>query len=349
MNEVPEKNPLESDNSGASQGEDSSDREPHKSWQPDASPLLSTLAVFDNPFAAAAEEQLENEPAAIEPALFHAWSQPEILPQPRIPHLGHLGLLFLLAFAGLMGSGGLTQIGLHFHLFGISTVKQALTDIHYTLGSMAALYLLTLGLSAALFPLFWHKNLFAGLQWRASTALRLRARLLIAAFVCCLLAFIDGWLLPGPANTPIDQLFRTPSAAWMMFAFGITFAPFFEEMVFRGFLLPALCTAFDWIGERINSQPAPPLDENGHPQWSILSMAVASVVVSLPFALMHAEQTSWAIGPFLLLVCVSLILCWTRLSTRSLAASVVVHACYNFLLFSLMILGTSGFRHMDKM
>jgi hypothetical protein len=27
----------------------------------------------------------------------------------------------------------------------------------------------------------------------------------------------------------------------------------------------------------------------------------------------------------------------------------VVHACYNFLLFSIMLLGTSGFRHLEKM
>ena len=63
---------------------------------------------------------------------------------------------------------------------------------------------------------------------------------------------------------------------------------------------------------------------------------------------MHAEQTAWSLGPFLLLVAVSMVLCWARLSTRSLAASMLVHALYNFLLFSLMLYGTSGFRHMDK-
>jgi membrane protease YdiL (CAAX protease family) len=42
-------------------------------------------------------------------------------------------------------------------------------------------------------------------------------------------------------------------------------------------------------------------------------------------------------------------LCWARLATRSLAASVLVHASYNFLLFSLMLLGTSGFKHLDRM
>jgi hypothetical protein len=64
---------------------------------------------------------------------------------------------------------------------------------------------------------------------------------------------------------------------------------------------------------------------------------------------MHAEQTGYSLGPFILLVCVSLVLCWARLSTRSLAASVLVHASYNCLLFSFMLLGTSGFQHLDKM
>ena len=79
------------------------------------------------------------------------------------------------------------------------------------------------------------------------------------------------------------------------------------------------------------------------------AMVVASVICSIPFALMHGEQTAWSIGPFLLLVSISLVLCWIRLAVRSLAASVVVHSSYNLLLFSLMFLGTGGFRHLDKM
>ena len=53
--------------------------------------------------------------------------------------------------------------------------------------------------------------------------------------------------------------------------------------------------------------------------------------------------------PIFLLVGVSLSLCWVRLSTRSLAASTIVHASYNFLLFSLMFLETGGFKNLDKM
>jgi membrane protease YdiL (CAAX protease family) len=46
---------------------------------------------------------------------------------------------------------------------------------------------------------------------------------------------------------------------------------------------------------------------------------------------------------------VSLVLCGVRLFTRSLASSTLVHACYNFLIFSIMLVGTGGFRHLDKM
>jgi membrane protease YdiL (CAAX protease family) len=78
-------------------------------------------------------------------------------------------------------------------------------------------------------------------------------------------------------------------------------------------------------------------------------MAIASILVSVPFAAMHAEQQGYALGPFVLLICVSMVLCAVRLKTRSLAASVVVHSTYNFLLFAVMLIDTGGFKHLDKM
>jgi hypothetical protein len=214
---------------------------------------------------------------------------------------------------------------------------------------MIALYLLTFGCCLIVFPLVWHKGFFAGLQWNAAAALRLRWRLFAAAGLCFGLAMIDEVVLPGPPNAPIDKLFQTRLAAWLLFGFGVTLAPFFEEMFFRGFLLPALCTAWDWTIEKSTGKAPLPLDVNGHPQWSFFAMVIASILTSIPFAFMHAEQIAHAMGPLLLLFCISLILCAARLVTRSLAASVLVHASYNLLLFSLMLLGTGGFRHLEKM
>ncbi len=155
--------------------------------------------------------------------------------------------------------------------------------------------------------------------------------------------------MPGPSNAPIEKMISSPGAAWLMFAFGITIAPFFEEMFFRGFLLPALATAWDWIVEEAQHRQPRPLDANGHPQWSMPAMVAGSIATSIPFALLHFEQQGRSLGPFLLLIAISLILCAVRLQTRSLAASTLVHACYNFLIFSVELVVTGGFRHFDKM
>jgi len=310
------------------------------------------------PVSAEGVEDREPQPAPIdpdqlipaEPPFFQSWSLPEQPPPPpRIPHFGHLLILIGLLGFGLVCAGLLTRAALHAHLFGVSTANQAETDIHYTLGSIAVLYLVTFAASLFVFPLFWHRSFFAGVQWNAAIAHRRFWLLMTAACACFMLALIDQLVLPGPTNAPIDKLFQTSTEAWLLFAFGVTFAPFFEEIFFRGFLLPALCTAWDWAMERSTGRPPRPLDHTGQPQWSVFAMILGSILTSLPFAWMHAEQTAYSLGPFLLLVCVSLVLCWTRLATRSLAASVLVHASYNFLLFSLMLLGTGGFKHLDKM
>ena len=270
-------------------------------------------------------------------------------PPVRFPNFGDVGLVLVLLVFGWMGSGALLATALHFHLWGVSTVKQALNNIHYTLGSQAVWYLISFSGCLLLFPAIWHKGYFAGLEWNAAAAFRKRWLLFTAAGACFLLALADGLLLPGPPDTPIDQIFRLPGAAWLLFVFGITMAPFFEEMAFRGFLLPAFNTAIDWAAERLMHRQPPASGADGKTHWSIGAMVLGSVLTSIPFALMHAEQTGYSLGPFLLLICVSLVLCWVRLSTRSLAASTLVHSSYNLLLFSLMLLGTGGFKHLDKM
>ncbi len=358
-------------------------------------------------------------PAVAEPdrPLFQSFSAPEFHPPSRNPHLGDVAILAVFAFFGLLCASALIFSALHFHMFGVSTQQEATTEVHYALGSELVLYVFTFAASLLFFPLIWHRSLFGGMQWNGAIAFQLRRKLFFIAVLCWALALANLALLPGPKDAPIEKIFDTPGAAWLMFAFGVSIAPFFEEMVFRGFLLPAICTACDWTDESISSrfnlplsstfrsvcsilamttvsavtigtpialvyaiitrspvlflvilpiapavylglvtarQPQAellirPLTQNGNPQWSLQAMVIASIATSIPFAAMHAPQIGYSWGPLALLVGVSLVLCWARLSTRSLAASVFVHATYNFLLFSLMMLGTGGFRHLDKM
>ncbi|KAA6464561.1 CPBP family intramembrane metalloprotease [Acidobacteria bacterium AB60] len=275
-------------------------------------------------------------------------TRPVRLP-PRIPNMFDVSLLGLVLFFSWICSGAVFASALHLHLWGVKDAKQALNDIHYTLGTQVVWYFIAFAGCLAVFPALWHLHYFSALEWNARAAMRKRWQLITAAFACFVLAIADGILLPGPQDTPIDQVFRMPGAAWLLFGFGVTLAPFFEEMAFRGFLLPALNTAADWTAERLLHLPTPHPDMEGKPRWSVGAMIVGSVLTSIPFALMHAYQTGYSIGPFLLLVCVSLVLCWVRLNTRSLAASTMVHSSYNLLLFLLMIAGTGGFKHLDRM
>jgi membrane protease YdiL (CAAX protease family) len=125
-----------------------------------------------------------------------------------------------------------------------------------------------------------------------------------------------------------------------LFAFGIVIP---IVAILAGFFLVIA------IRKGLSREDFPLLDPNGHPQWSLSAMVFASVLTSLPFALLHVDQQGHSLGPFLLMILVSLILCTVRLKTRSLAASTLVHACYNFIIFSLALIGTGGFRHFDKM
>ena len=288
---------------------------------------------------------IEEPHLPIAPPIFYL--EPE--PEHRIPNFGHASILAVIALLGFVAAGLAVQFAFRAHLWGVRTIEQAATDVHYTLASMAVLYVVSFALAFFLFPRVWHKPFFAALQWNAHAAFRYRYWLFAAAGLCFVLAMVDELILPGPNNAPIDKMFSNTAAAWLLFAFGVLVAPFFEEMTFRGFLLPALCTAVDWAVSLHTKEPPRPLGPNGHPQWSIPAMIVGSLLTSLPFAAMHADQIAHSVGPLLLLYCVSLVLCFARLITRSLAASTFVHASYNLLLFSLMLVGTGGFKHLDKM
>ncbi len=345
MSTLPEPDPFNPEDTGA----------PEEIQSPSSPPMenLPTERWHSLPVPAGPVYMPSETPAPlspiVEPLFSQSWAQPPFRPPVRIPNFGHFLLLFPLLGIGFIVAIVFVLVGAHFHVFGVSSALQAGTEVHYLLGSEAILYVVTFTGCLLIFPLFWHRSLLAGLQWNGATALRLRWRLVTAAAVCFLLALVNGEFMPGPTNAPIEKILQVPGAAWILFVFGITFAPFFEETFFRGFLLPALCTAYDWFAEATTGEARRPLGANGHPQWSFSAMAVASVLTSIPFAALHAQQTGYSIGPFLLLVCVSIVLCAVRLSTRSLAASVTVHACYNFLLFAIMLIGTGGFRHLDKM
>ncbi len=266
----------------------------------------------------------------------------------RIPHLGHALLLIALFLVGLVTSVVLILVALHFKWFGVARVQDAMLSLPYALGTMVVLYLAAFVPGALVFPVLWRRPLLSGLEWNASAVRRFWWIFMGLGVACFLIALAFQKLLHFPAKTPMGELLSTPAAVWTLWAFAVTLAPLCEEIVFRGFLLPAFATAWDWIGERLTHSGPPPLLPGGHPQWSLPAMIVAAIPTSLLFAALHSSQNANAWGPFILLCAVSLILCAVRLAARSVAASTLTHATYNCTLFVVMFTHTHGFQHLHR-
>lgn len=79
------------------------------------------------------------------------------------------------------------------------------------------------------------------------------------------------------------------------------------------------------------------------------ALVFAAVISSIPFALIHAAQISFAWGVVGVLYGVSLILSLVRIKTHSVACSTFVHATYNFLIFVVIYASTGGFHHMEQL
>jgi membrane protease YdiL (CAAX protease family) len=316
-------------------------------------PPIETGAAFLVDTEAGSEDGFDGRPQFrfAEPYLQPVYQIPG--PPARHPNFADASLFLVLLTMGLLVTTGLLGAALYFHWlgrwFGLKNFEEAAKSTPIALGTQLLIYLIGLAGAVPFFRMIWGKGYFDGLHWHGGTAYRLRYRLVGAAVLCNVLAMVGNWLLPFPQHAPIDKLFSTSTDAWMLACFGVTIAPFFEEMIFRGFFLPAVATAWDWIAERTTGRSPRPLDAAGNPQWSLGAVIFASLVVSAPFALMHSAQVGQAWGPLLLLYCISLILCSVRLVTRSLAASTLVHSAYNFMLFAVMFAQSDGFRHMDKM
>jgi membrane protease YdiL (CAAX protease family) len=202
---------------------------------------------------------------------------------------------------------------------------------------MAVGYLVAGTIVWAIFSHVWQQPFPQALQWNFSAVRRRWGALLIGGVVLSLgVQFLSNFL-PVPKTLPIDDFFRTSADVWMVALFGTFLAPVFEELAFRGFLLPSLASAWDWLSRR----PDPS-------RWSISALLVSCGLTSIGFALVHADQLAHAWAPLAVLFGVSLVLCLVRLWTQSLAACTLIHATYNGTIFTVLFFGTDGFRHLDK-
>ena len=309
--------------------------------RPATPPALRVLRTADDP-PVPIPPLLPDGEAIVQPPLDNTPNDAPGEPSSRIPHLGH-ALLFLVIT-------GLTLLIAEATLLSVvHPVRLANASIppKLLLGAEAFTYVASLVLSWFIFPLLWARSFVFGLHWNLPAAERNLAKLVPLGIALSFIVQLASSLFPTPKSMPMDSFFQTRSDVWIITAFGILLAPLFEEILFRGFLLPAFATAYDWLClPRTEIALVTWQSSNSHTTPALIFSAVLTSVL---FALLHGEQTAFTWPVLGLLFCVSLILTAVRIRLRSVAASTLVHASYNFIVFLAAFILTGGYRHLDRL
>lgn len=234
-----------------------------------------------------------------------------------------LALFTLAAILLALIQGGGAVIALHWHVFGKLTLKELAYETRFTIPMMVVSYAVILWAAAVLFGRVWSRGFFAGIHWNFHQVKKYWPALLALGVGLGFAIQMASNFLPVPKELPVDAFFRNALDAWMVAIFGIFIAPIAEEIAFRGFLYPSLRR---WTGG-----------------------VIAAVLTSIPFALLHAQQVAHAWGPLAMVFLVSMILVGVRERTGSVAASALVHACYNLSIFAVIFYASDGFMHLERL
>ncbi len=265
-------------------------------------------------------------------------------PTSRIPNLLHLFFFLILTLFALLLSEAVILTLAHG-----APVEVTLKDQRLQLFANVVTYLIALVLAYFAMPVFWHQSFLDGLQWNLKNAKPWfgPAGLLVGFAAQGVTVFI-----PHPKELPVEAIFHNPAIIWFLVVFGVVIGPIFEEVMFRGFLLPAIAIAVDWLRIPRGADDIASLENliawRSSAGYSNVALVISSVITSACFAMIHAPQLGYTVPALALLMCVSLILCFIRIRSESVAASTFVHGCYNLSVFLTLFVSTGGFRHLDK-
>lgn len=153
----------------------------------------------------------------------------------------------------------------------------------------------------SVFRLRYHKRALESLGWRASNFNPILACICGALLAVALSAL--GQLLRTPENDLMDKLV-TSWLSFILFAVtAVLIAPFFEELLFRGFLQPLLSRTFGLIA--------------------------GVLLTSALFGLLHLFQYSLAWQYALIIFLAGVAFGWVRARTRSVVPGTLMHCCFN--------------------
>ena len=276
------------------------------------------------------------------------------MPTRRIPHLGHALLFLILLVAALIAAETLV-LGVSGAFKSTHATFAAMQDQRLQLTANMIGYVVALGFCWVTFPALWHRSFLEGIQWNAAAV---HPWLALGGVVLGFTAQAVTALLPVPKDVPMEELFRNPGLIWLLAFFGTLLAPLFEEIFFRGFLLPGIAIAVDYVSlpKAVDPMGQPdPLAAMGtldawrkSDSFTTPALVTASILTSVCFGLIHAPQLGFTWPAVALLATVSMLLCYVRIRFRSVAASTLIHTCYNFSVFVTLFIATGGFKHLER-
>ena len=199
------------------------------------------------------------------------------------PHIGHT-LLFgvLVAIAGFVVGVIFELVLMHVAPHMREPAEQMQTDPLLVIPVEALIYAVAAGASFLIFPLFWGRSFGQGVHWRAFIVRRRLWLVVGIGVVTSVVVQLLSNFLPIPKELPIDKFFTHPLGVWLIAIFGVTVAPAFEELAFRGFLLPSLASAWDWVMQRVRTPRDLVVAAAAHQPTESVWQQQAAIYSSLP-------------------------------------------------------------------
>ncbi len=131
----------------------------------------------------------------------------------------------------------------------------------------------------------------------------------VLALVCVGLGIV---LHPPKVRTQLEDLLQDRLSLVLAGTYAVTLAPVFEEIAFRGLLMPLLIRSF--------------------------GVVPGILLQALPFAALHGAEYSWQWQLLAIIFVAGSAFGWMRYRAGSVAASAYMHAGYNLVFFGLMLM-----------
>lgn len=172
----------------------------------------------------------------------------------------------------------------------------------YLLAFQLVWYALLLAYIYFLVVFYYRLPFWQGLHWESLKGNRL-LQFILGGVVLSLVVMLVPVFLPEKKSFPLEKMFSSPSSAYAIALFAVVFAPFMEELLFRGLLF-----AF--------------FEKHG-------GLKFAVVATALLFVGLHVPEYWGAWQSLAMLLIVGFVFSLTRGKTGSVTPSYIMHMTYN--------------------